>query len=591
MVAGGSPRQLGVPPLIERPRNAALLYLALTVLMTFPLAWHWRGSIPAGAGDIWQNYWNFWWWKQCLLQGFNPLHSPLLFFPNGADLVFHTHSPFNQIFAMPVNLLFGEAAAYNFCILFALTLTGFGTYLLVRELTGSAEAGVLAGIVFAYFPQALEQTLEHLNLFSLQFIPLALYFLLRWSRSLRLIDALAFGACFGLNALCSWHLGLKLAIVVTPWMAWLAWRHRRRCREYVGGAGAAAVLAVLLVLPLLVPILTIIVDGNDYFLKQPVPRGIDPTYLLTPSYANPLLGQLVTERYLNRAYQASGFVCYLGFIPVALATIALARATRKTWPWLLLFAGGVVLALGAEFLWNGTWHREVTLPFAALREFPFLQNLRVANRFMILAGLGLAVLAGYGWRSLRIRSRWVFPLLAILILVEFSWLPFPLRKVEFSPLLQDVAARPGAVLDIPFHQRSRTVGNMANQTIHERPIGDGYLSSYPPEVDEALRGIPALGQLVNLPEPDAVVDVDALRALGFGTVVIHKDRLQSARARMLAETPPDALLELKRVRRLGGVPDATMAAVRSQLDSALGGADLEDDLLAIYFLNNSDGQR
>lgn len=592
MEASGSPSHFGVSrQLIEHPRNAALLYLALTLVMTFPLAWQWRGSIPAGAGDIWQNYWNFWWWKQCLVQGFNPLHSPLLFFPNGADLVFHTHSPFNQVLAMPVNLLFGEAAAYNFCILFALTLTGFGTYLLVRELTGSAEAGVLAGIVFAYFPQTIEQTLEHLNLFSLQFIPLALYCLLRWSRSLRFIDALAFGACFGLNALCSWHLGLKLAIVVTPWMAWLAWRHRQRWRTFLGGTGAAALLAVLLVLPLLVPILTLIADGNGYFLKQAVPRGIDPTYLLTPAYANPLLGQLVTERYLNRAYQASGFVCYLGFIPVALAASAVVRAKRKAWPWLVLFAVGVVLALGADFLWNGTWHRDVTLPFAALREIPFLQNLRVANRFMILAGLGLAVLAGYGWQSLRGKPSWAFPLIAVLILVEFSWLPFPLRKVELSPLLQDVASRPGAVLDLPFHQRSRAVGNMANQTVHGQPIADGYLSSYPPAIDEALQGLPALSQLANLPAPDAVVDVDALRKLGFRTIVVHKDRTQSTRERMLAETPPDALLELKRVRRLGGVPDATMAALRSQLDSALGGADLEDELLAIYFLDDADSHR
>lgn len=592
MAAGSSTGHLGaLRQSIERPRNAALLYLALTLLMTLPLAWQWRGSIPAGAGDIWQNYWNFWWWKQCLLEGFNPLRSPLLFFPNGADLVFHTHSPFNQVLAMPVNLLFGEAAAYNFCILFALTLTGFGTYLLVRELTGSAEAGVLAGIVFAYFPQTIEQTLEHLNLFSLQFIPLALYFLLRWSRSLRLIDALAFGACFGLNALCSWHLGLKLAVVVTPWMAWLAWRHRRRWSEFLSGTGAAAILAVLLALPLLVPILTLIAEGHEYFLKQAVPRGIDATYLLTPTYANPLLGELVTGRYLNRAYQASGFVCYLGFIPAALAACALVRARRKTWPWLVLFAVGVALALGAEFLWNGTWHREVALPFAALREIPFLQNLRVANRFMILAGLGLAVLVGYGWQSLRARSSWAFPLIAALILVEFSWLPFPLQKVEFSPLLQDVASRPGAVLDLPFHQRSRAVGNMANQTVHGRPIADGYLSSYPPAIDEGIRDIPALSQLANLPEPDAVVDVDALRALGFRTVVIHKDRIQSARATLLEETPPDALLELKRVRRLGGVPDATMAALRSQLDRALGGAALEDGLLAIYYLDGADGQR
>ena len=580
-----------IPRFLDQPKFVALLYLVLTLVMTLPLAWRWRDSIPAGAGDIWQNYWNFWWWKQCLLEGFNPLHSPLLFFPNGANLVFHTHSPFNQVLAMPVNLHFGEAAAYNFCILFALTLTGFGTYLLVRELTGSAEAGVLAGIVFAYFPQTIEQTLEHLNLFSLQFIPLALFCLLRWSRSLRLIDALAFGACFGLNALCSWHLGLKLGIVVTPWMAWLLWHHRQRWREYLGGAGAAAALAVLLVLPLLVPIFALIADGNDYFLKQAVPRGIDPTYLVTPPYANPVLGQLVTDRYLDRAYQASGFICYLGFIPIALAMTALVRARRKTWPWLALFASGVVLALGAEPLWNGTLHRDVTLPFAVLREIPLLQNLRVANRFMILAGLALAVLAGYGWQSLRIKSRWALPVIAALILVEFSWLPFPLQRVEFSPLLKAVASRPGAVLDIPFHQRSRAVGNMANQTVHGRPIGDGYLSSYPPAVDEAIKAIPAFSQIVNLPQPDAVVNVDALRALGFRTIAIHKDRSQGARERLLAETPPDALLELKRVRRLGGVPDATIDALRAQLDQALGGADLEDDLLAIYFLDEADGDR
>ena len=87
------------------------------------------------------------------------------------------------------------------------------------------------------------------------------------------------------------------------------------------------------------------------------------------------------------------------------------------------------------------------------------------------------------------------------------------------------------------------------------------------------------------------MNVDALREVGFRTIAIHKDRSQGARERLLAETPPDALLELKRVRRLGGVPDATIDALRAQLDQVLGGADLEDDLLAIYFLDEADGDR
>ena len=558
-------------------------YLTLTLVMTFPLALSWRSSLPAGSGDIWQNYWNFWWWKQCLLNGWNPLHSPLLFHPFGADLAFHTHSPLNQIVAMPVNLLLGEAAAYNSCLLVALTLSGFGTYLLVRELTGSASSGFLAGLVFAYFPQTIEQTFEHLNLFSLQFIPLTLYYLLRWSRSQQAAHALAFGACFGLNTLISWHLGLKLLMLVTPWIAVLAWRNRHRWRAFLGHAFAAATLATLLVMPMVTPMIAIMVEGADYYVKGPVARGLDLSYLFTPPFANPIFGSLVTSRYLERAYQASGFACYLGIVPVALAAVGVWRQGRRAAPWAAVFFAGVVLALGAHLLWNGTRYESVPLPFAVLQWFPFLENLRVANRFLILASVGLAVLAGYGWHSLGRKPTWALPLVAVLLLAEYSWLPFPARPVNHSPLLVQIADRPGAVLDIPFHQRNRTVHNMVAQTVHGMPISGGYLSSYPPQIETAIQSEPALKQLSGIPDPTVVVDVGRLRDLGFRTVVLHKQRRQSVRAQKLASIGQEALLDRKRFSRLGGIPDATMDAIRNQLDMTVGPAAFEDDILAIYF--------
>lgn len=575
----------GANLLLDRGGPVLALYFALTVVMTLPLALYWRTSMPAGAGDLWQNYWNLWWWKKCLVGGLNPLHSPVLFFPAGADLVFHTHSPFNQILAMPVNLAFGEAAAYNFCVFFALTLSGFGTYLLVRELTGSAPAGFIAGLVFAYFPQTLEQTLEHLNLFSAQFIPLSLYYLVRWSKSRRTWDAVALGACFGLNSLCSWHLGLKLLFVVVPWILWIAWRDRSQWKAVSRDIGAAAALAILLVLPLLVPMGSMIAGGAEYFVKDPVSRGIDPSYLFTPTFANPIVGPLVESRYLDRAYQASGFICYLGLLPVALAGVAVWRRRTRMAGWLAIFTGGLILALGADVLWDGTRHDAIVLPFAAFKFIPLIESLRVANRFLLLAGLGLAVLAGYGWDSLRPRPKWALPVAAILLLAEYSWLPFPTRKVELSPLLHQVAEQPGAVLDIPFHQRSRTVHNMANQTVHGRPISGGYLSSYPPQIDANLGNEPALKQLAGIPEPTAVVDVKRLHQLGFRTVVIHKNRAASVREQLLASVKESELLERKRVSRLGGVPDSTIASIRKQLDESTGGAALEDPELAIYFFD------
>lgn len=569
---------------LDNNRVAAVAYLFATLLMTFPLALHWRTALPAGDGDIWQNYWNLWWWKQCLLEGMSPFQTQYLFFPNGTDLIFHTHSPFNQVLSMPVNLLFGEAAAYNFCVVFGLTVSGFATYLLVRDITSDAHAAFLAGLVFAYFPNLVEQTQEHLNLFAAQFIPLALFYLLRWGRSSRTVDALAFGACFGLNALCGWHLGLKLAMIVTPVVVWIGWRNRRQWRGHARGLGLAAALAVLIVLPTVSPMVASLAAGADYATKPPVPRGIDASYLLTPSYANPLLGPLVESRYVARTYRAAGFVCYLGFVPVLLAALGAWRAPRRALGWLALFALGVILAIGVDPSWNNARLEADFLPFGLLRGIPLLENLRVANRFMLVAGLGLAVLVGMGWQQLGHKRRWALPLAATLVLAEYSWLPYPVRKVELSPLLRQVGERPGAVLDIPFHQRSRTVHNMAAQTVHGRPISGGYLSTYPPSTLAAVDSEPALSGLAGVPSAEALIDVRRLRQLGFQTVIFHKYRLQSHQQRLRDTSRPSDALEWKRILRLGGLPDETGNALRKQLDDALGGAALEDDDLAIYFL-------
>ena len=245
-----------------------------------------------------------------------------------------------------------------------------------------------------------------------------------------------------------------------------------------------------------------------------------------PGYANPIFGPLVHARYLDRAYQAAGFVCYLGVLPAALAAVGLRRYGRRVAGWAAVLGTGLLLALGAELLWNGTHYDATPLPFAALRWFPFLENLRVANRFLLPAGLGLAVLAGYGWKSLRAKPAWALPLSVILLLAEYSWTPYPVRPVEISPLLGQVALRPGAVLDIPLHQRSRTVLNMVAQTVHGRPIADGYLSSYPPPKSKrASIASRRCRDLAGVPGADAELDIDRFAHAG----IPHGDSAQGPR--------------------------------------------------------------
>ena len=581
-------------PWLESKLVVVALFAALSVLLTLPLALDLFGSLPNGSGDIRQNYWNYWWWEQALFElETSPFHTPLLFAPAGVDLVFHTHSPFNMIVGMPFQLWKGPTAAYNFCLLLALTLSGYGTWLLVRRLTGDGAAGVLAGLVFAFFPNRVEQTFEHLNLFSVQFLPWALYYLVRTGEEPRRRNVLGLAVTFALNALCSWHLGLMLVLVAVPYSAVLIAGRRAEWGRIALRAGVAAAIAAVLLWPAVGPMAVEIARGADYYQKPPTPRGIDATYLLWPQYGHPLVGWLVNGRYVDRAYQAAGFVSYLGLIPLGLAVIAVRRRIRGWRFWLGVAVAALALSLGKNPWWNGRLLEGITLPFALFEHLPLFSVLRVANRFLMLTGLALGVLAGLGWTALRNRSEEKFALLAGLIFLEFLWTPYPVRKVEIPPAYQQMLDGPilriGAVLDIPFYQRSRTAQNLIGQTIHGRPIAAGYLSTVPPEAAASIEREPALADLADVPKLERSIDFRRLVQLGFDTVILHKQRAESYREALLARTPASDIAERKRVSTLGGIPDETFAEIRRQLVENNGPAVFEDEYVEIYYLRSGFG--
>jgi hypothetical protein len=582
--------------LFDRPWPVLGIFALLSCGMTFPLVFNLTTALPHGSGDLWQNYWNFWWWKKAFFDlHVSPFHSEYLFHPFGVDLIFHTHSPFNMLAAMPANLLWGGAAAYNLCVLAALTLSGLGTWLLVREWTGNGRAAFLGGLIFAYFPQHIEQTFEHLNLFSTEFLPWALYYLLRVCRGSGTGAIVGLGLTFAGNALCSWHLGLKLLLTVIPLAGIELYNSRGRRLRIVRNLALAATIAAGALLPAVQPMLSEIAAGATYYAKPAVDRGIDPTYLLTPQFGHPLWGGLVVGRYIERAYQASGFICYLGFVPLALAGLAVARRRRGWRLWLGYSVVTLILALGAHPFWNGTLIESVTLPFGWLADLPVFNLLRVANRYMILTSLGLAVLAGMGFAALGRTSNRMFYGLAALICFEYAWLPYPLQKVEFPDAYREMLAGPilriGAVLDIPWFERNRSVHNMVMQTLHERPIAGGYLSTFPPEPLEAVADEPALADLAGIPKLARPIDAARLIHLGFDTVVLHKYRADSYGKRKVAETPREDLLARKEALRMGGIPDEKMDEIRRQLTEICGPPAFEDDLVAIFYLPAAFGRR
>lgn len=571
---------------------AAIFYLLLTLGMTYPLVMRMRDHVPYGAVDLWQNYWNFWWWKQCLLElGQNPNFTSYLFHPTGADLVFYTHSPFNMIVALPVTAIWGPAAATNFCVLFSLWLSGVTMYLLIKDLTGDSRGAFLGGIVFAFFPQLMEQTLEHLNLFAIEFIPLALLFFFRIARSGGWANVVGLAMSFALNMFVGWHLGILLSLLLVPMTVMAALRRERPPLLFARDLVLSGLLALVLILPNILPLARGMLGGEGYFQKPAEDKGIDLMFLLLPSEHHPIWGSLTFDAYaFQRAYRASGFLCFLGFTPLVLTIVAILRGGKRTAGWAALFVLSLVFALGAHPYWAGKLYDGVTLPFAYLTKLPVLSLMRVANRFLILTQVALAVLAAIGWSSLKKRSDLLFLALCALVLIEYLWIPYPLQPVEMSPYYDQMAAseRRGAVLDIPFTSNGRTVLNMAVQTRHERHIAGGYLSTLPPAAAAGITGDPVLSQLAGVePQIKGSIDRAHLLRIGFDTVILHKDRSEKIWRERYSALDPRDLFEHKAMEHYTPIPQATFATIRQALEDACGPKAYEDEDIIVFHLDGA----
>ncbi len=123
------------------------LYALLTLILTWPLvanlATHVPG-VPQWAYDEATFLWNIWYFKDALIDNLaTPLHSELIWFPLGIDLILYTYNFFHVAAALPwtlaVNLPFGS----NMALLASTVLSGYGTWLLVRSelVRGARGAG------------------------------------------------------------------------------------------------------------------------------------------------------------------------------------------------------------------------------------------------------------------------------------------------------------------------------------------------------------------------------------------------------------------------------------------------------------------
>src|SRR5580765_5007057 len=230
-------------------RQFALLLLgfsALTIALTWPQIV--RLDSVADLGDPLFSIWRIAWISHQLPRHPLALFDTNQFYPEPLTLTYSDSlvvpalmsAPFFWIGVHPVVI-------YNLLLLSGFALSGVAMFLLVRALTGRADAAVIAGAIFALYPYRYEHY-SHLELEMTMWMPLALLGLHRALAGGRLRDGLATGLAFALQTLSSLYYGCFLAVYLAV-VGLALWLGRGRPRKPIGALTAGVVLAAVVIAP------------------------------------------------------------------------------------------------------------------------------------------------------------------------------------------------------------------------------------------------------------------------------------------------------------------------------------------------------
>jgi hypothetical protein len=520
----------------------AVVYLALTILLAYPLSIHPASRVMSDAPDTRLYLWTLAWDAHAFLHQPLAIFDANIFYPEPRTLAYSENLLGSAVVAAPILWLTGNPVlAMNLVVLVASVLCGLGAYLLARRVGVGACGAMLAGAIFAFSPPRFLR-LDQVHLATIQWIPFALAFFHTYLDEGRRRDLHLALAFVTLQALTSGHGAVLLGVAMAALFAYrVALGDPLAAGARLRDLGASGALILAPVVLTVVPYLRV---QHDVGLRRTLADnwGVPASsFLASPTRLHAFLLSLVSGARIN---DTAGAYLFPGYLPIVLAVLAFvlrdpARAPARArsdarWFYGLLLALSIGLAAGPPL---GLWPLVYWLP-----GFSFV---RAPSRFMLLGVLALAVLAGIGFDRLAARMapdrrRLLASVFCLLLVCEFATIPLgtdPYR-VEIPAIDRWLAAQPAPLVVAEVPVPSPTIMGRSERwqstymlystagwwkTVH------GYSGFITPAHFELFR------QLATFPDAESI---RGLAALGVTRVVVHAD-----------DYPPEQWLTVK--ARLG----------------------------------------
>jgi len=545
-------------------------YILLAIAATWPLASHLTTHAPGtnvwpGGGLVFEtpiNLWNLWWFRFALVDLHqSPFTCAYIFYPHGADLWLHTLSPLPALAGIALQTVLGLTATFNVLVLASFVCSGIAASAVARHLGLSPSAAFVAGAIYAFSPAVTSHLYAgHFELLWTCWMPLALLQFLEltdrrddvggphWRHAIGL--ALTIAAAAYTSAYYAVYSVELLAVA-----AIVRWRRVLTPRVFLRLA-AATILAAVLVTPLAMHLAGAGSDISAADVRSDIRiHSLEPLSLVTPSFAHPVLGPAalpLERRLLGQLSVPQETTGALGLTAIALIVLFASRRRQVAgsilspangWLAVSIAVVFVLLSFGSPLKWLGH-ATHLSLPTAWLGDVPIVRMARAPGRQVIVAMLGVAVLAAAGWQSIRGR-RWRVATLSSLAF-EYCAVPFPLFAVERPAAYVRLAQAQDdfAVLDVPTGFRDGIgvrgqpdSGDQLGQTVHRHPIVTGMVSRLPQAAWTNVASAPLISTLIDPAHAELPVPAEAqayFERMRIRAIVIHPQA--SAHERNIVET-------------------------------------------------------
>jgi hypothetical protein len=155
-------------------RTVTLLFAALVLLTTWPLARHPASTMLPGGPDGELFLWTLSWDAHAFLHQPFAIFDANIYYPLRDTLALSENLIGTALFSAPIQWITGNPVlALNVASLLSTLLCGVGTWLLARRLGLGRVAAVMAGLVFAFSPPRFFR-MEQIHLGTVQWIPFGL---------------------------------------------------------------------------------------------------------------------------------------------------------------------------------------------------------------------------------------------------------------------------------------------------------------------------------------------------------------------------------------------------------------------------------